>query len=125
MDLSWATAGLLRLRDVSPPAVAAHTISAATRRRSVGSDGEPHLERHRVADGDDDICGRGHGVPSLPECAPDHCVRTPSPRQAPVRLLPPLRRHDGVGTATSSRATRDAPVSADQSIPQRRCKCRI
>ena len=42
----WAYRGL-RLAccgcDVSPPAVAAHTISAAARRRSVGSDGGLHL----------------------------------------------------------------------------------
>jgi hypothetical protein len=95
----------------TPSAVAAHAISAAARRRSVGSDGGPHLWNDRVADGDDDIYGRERRIPSLPKQAPDHCVRTPSPRRAPVcACLPPLRRlrrHDGVGTATSSRATRD------------------
>ena len=95
----------------TPSAVAAHAISAAARRRSVGSDGGPHLWNDRVADGDDDIYGRERRIPSLPKQAPDHCVRTPSPRRAPVcACLPPLRRlrrHDGVGTVTSSRMTRD------------------
>ena len=64
----------------TPPAVAAHTISAAARRRSVGSDGGPHLwNDSEWPMATTTSAARERCVQSLHECAPDHCVRTPSP----------------------------------------------
>ena len=99
----------------TPSAVAAHAISAAARRRSDGLDGGPHLwKRRRLADGDDDICGREHCVPSLPECALDHCVRTRSPRRAPVCLsaavTSPRRRGYGDVVARDARPLQSRPA---------------
>ena len=65
-----------------------------------------------------------------PECAPDHCVRTPSPRQAPVHLsaasMTPRWRGYGDVVAHDARplpsrpAKRHAPVSVVSRYPPAR-----
>ena len=61
-----------------------------------------------------------------PECASDHCVRTPSPRQAPVRLpaaiTSPRWRGCGDVVARDARPLQSRPAKR---YAQRRCKCCI
>ena len=79
MDLSWATAGLLRLRDIYFTAGSPAYISLKFRHRGDRLDGGPYLWNSTESPmATTTYAAADRGVPSLPECAAGLCVRTPS-----------------------------------------------